>query len=73
MKWIARLPSEPTHRFVIEADTAVGFYLYIFDAEKCTHDYLQDTFDAAVRQAEDDYGVPPSEWHQISDSPTAKI
>ncbi len=62
-KWNAESISEPTKRFVIEEEDGIGFYLYAYDGEKCTNDYLQDTFDMAVEQAEEDFGVKPSAWN----------
>jgi hypothetical protein len=50
-------------RFEIEADSTVGFYLYVFDGDKCTHDYLQDTLDFAKQYALDQFGVPLNAWH----------
>lgn len=33
--------------FKIEEDANAGFYVYAFEGEKCTHDYLQDTLELA--------------------------
>ena len=52
-------------RFKIEHDPQAGFYLYVFDGEKCVADYLQDTLELAMLQAEQDFGVPPSSWRKI--------
>jgi len=59
MRWSARFESR---RFVIEQDEAAGFYLYVFSGETCTHDYLQDTFEHAVDQANQVFGVPANAW-----------
>jgi hypothetical protein len=56
---------EATHggrRFTIEEDSTVGYYLYIFDGQRCTHDYLQDTLEAAKEFALEEFGVPEDAW-----------
>jgi hypothetical protein len=35
--------SHAGRRFVIEEDQPAGFYICAFEADRCTHDYLQDT------------------------------
>ena len=35
----------------------IGYSLYIFGGERCTHDYLQDTLDNARRLALEEFGV----------------
>ena len=52
-------------RFEIEEDSNVGFYVYVFDGDKCTHDYLQDTFELAKGFAGRKFGVPVSAWQAI--------
>jgi hypothetical protein len=49
-------------RFSIVHDSAAGFYLYVYDGAKCTHDYLQDSLDAALEFARDQFGVPVQSW-----------
>jgi hypothetical protein len=49
-------------RLVIEHDPAVGWYLYVYQGGECTHDFLQDTLELAVEQAESDFGVSRSAW-----------
>lgn len=48
----------------IEHDAAAGFYLHILDAGTgaSTHDHLQDTFEIAMEQAEEDYGLARTGW-----------
>jgi hypothetical protein len=54
-------------RFVIEHDSAVGWYLHVYKGEECTKDYLQDTAELALEQAEDEFGVPRSAWSVTAD------
>ena len=49
-------------RFVIECDPSVGWYLYVYQGDRCTHDFLQDTLDHALSQAESEFGVAKSAW-----------
>ena len=49
-------------RFIIENDPIASWCLYIYEGKDCTHDYLQDTFEMAIGQAEDDFGVPKEAW-----------
>lgn len=51
--------------FEIKEDPAAGFYLYVFEGNKCVYDYLQDTFEIAVECALEDYGVPKNSWEKI--------
>jgi hypothetical protein len=56
---------EATHggrRFTIEEDSTVGYYLYIFDEQRCSHDYLQDTLEVAKKFALEEFGVPEDAW-----------
>jgi len=48
--------------FVVERDPEVGWYLYVYRGAKCTHDYLQDTREAALESASELFGVPRSAW-----------
>jgi hypothetical protein len=49
-------------RFRIVHDTAAGFYLYVYDGARCTHDYLQDTLHLAREFAREEFGVPIQSW-----------
>jgi hypothetical protein len=51
---------------VIEQDEAAGFYIYAFDGERCTHDYLQDTLEIAKQCARKEFGVPEDAWHEAT-------
>jgi hypothetical protein len=50
----------------IEEDSAVGFYLYVYDnvTGKCVRDHLQDTIQIAKEQAEEDYGMDANTWNE---------
>ena len=49
-------------RFKIEEDVNAGFYVYVFEGEKCTQDYLQDTLKVAKAFVRDKFGVPENAW-----------
>jgi 2-aminomuconate deaminase len=49
-------------RFKIEEDPTAGFYVYVFEGEKCTQDYLQDTLTLAKKFVRDKFGVPEDAW-----------
>lgn len=74
MKWIAEIKDPSSRRFVIENVTLCnetedrdipGFYLYIYENNICTHDYLQDTLEIAMDVALEDYNVPKDSWEII--------
>ena len=67
MKWRAQPENLKPKRFEIEQDPAVGFYLYVFEGEKCIQDQLQDTFEIAVASAMEDYDVPKNAWRKAGD------
>ena len=67
-KWVSESGGERSKRFVIEEDEGIGFYLYVFDGEKCVKDYLQDTLDFAIEQAEEDFGVCRETWKPVDQS-----
>jgi hypothetical protein len=52
-------------QFEIVADQSVGFYLYVFEGDKCTHDYLQDSEELAKKCAADLFQVPTADWKSI--------
>ncbi len=39
-----------------------GYYLYVYDGDRCTHDYLQDTLALAQDDALEMFGVPLESW-----------
>jgi hypothetical protein len=54
------------HRFVIEHDPAVGYYVYAFEDARCTRDHLQDSLELAKECAREEFGVPEDAWHEAS-------
>jgi len=56
--------SHAGRRFRIEQDGTAGFYIYAFEGEHCTHDYLQDTLEFAKKCAREEFGVPEDAWHE---------
>ena len=67
MKWNASSSISKNLLFEIDCDELVGFYLYIFDNNKCTHDYLQDTLEIAKEFAWKKYGIPKNDWMKVDD------
>jgi hypothetical protein len=53
-------------RFMIEEDSSVGFYLYVFEGQRCTQDYLQDTLAGAKKFALDKFNVPYNVWTEAT-------
>ena len=51
-------------KFVIEHDAAAGFYLYVFEADRCTYDYLQDSLASAREFAAEEFGVSEHVWRE---------
>jgi hypothetical protein len=52
------------HRLVIEP-AAEGVYLFVFETAESTapeRDYLQDTLEQALAQAQEDFGTPVEGW-----------
>ena len=47
---------------IVESTPEVGFYVYIYEGDRCTHDYLQDTLERAKSFAEEEFGVPAASW-----------
>lgn len=62
MKWCAKSEFIKNRYYEIEHGQFVGFYLYVFEGEKCIHDHLQGTFKMAIESAWEDYGVPKNAW-----------
>jgi len=65
MKWKAESEALKPYHFLIKHDPSVGFYLYVFEGNKCVRDHLQDAFEIAVNTAFEDYDVPESSWEKI--------
>ena len=49
-------------RFTIEEEAGVGFYLYVHEGGRCTHDYLQESAGAAKEFALEHFGVSEDAW-----------
>lgn len=68
MKWTSGYKHAENLSFIIDEDKNVGFYLYVYDQKGSnTHDYLQDTLDAAQDDAWEYFGVPIDSWVEIDD------
>lgn len=65
MQWYAMPEFLKPKTFEIKKDLAAGFYLYVFEGNKCVYDHLQDTFEIAVDCAWEDYGVPKNAWKEV--------
>jgi len=52
--------------FKIEQDEAAGFYIYAFEGERCTHDYLQESLEVAKQFARERFDVPENAWHEAT-------
>jgi hypothetical protein len=50
-------------RFRIEfGGEGIGYYLYVYGEDRCTHDYLQATLALAQKDALEMFGVPAESW-----------
>ncbi|NGX46997.1 MAG: hypothetical protein K1000chlam3_00366 [Chlamydiae bacterium] len=67
MKWLANSVSLKPRCYEIKHDPSVGFYLYVFENDKCIRDHLQDTLEMAMECALEDYGVPKNAWEKIEE------
>ncbi len=65
MKWRANSESLKPRRYEIKHDPSAGFYLYVFEGDKCISDHLQDTLEIAMECAWEDYGVPKNVWEKV--------
>jgi hypothetical protein len=57
---------KPRH-FEIEDARPAGFYIYVFEGDRCVRDDLQDTLEIAIESAFEDYGVPKDAWKKVED------
>lgn len=48
----------------IEFDEAAGWYLYLTLPSGETRDYLQDTLEITIQQAEEEFGIPSTAWEE---------
>lgn len=60
MRW-SSTPIESKH-FEIEHDIGVGFYLYVFENNRCISDFLQDSLELAKEYAWEKFEVPKNSW-----------
>ena len=65
MTWHANSESLYPRRYEIKQDPCAGFYLYVFEGDKCIFDYLQDTLEIAMECAWNDFGVPKNAWKKM--------
>lgn len=65
MKWHANSESLKPQHYEINHDPFAGFYLYVFEGDKCIQDYLQDTLEIAMECAWEDYSVPKNLWKKV--------
>lgn len=65
MKWKAKADSIKTRHYDIKRNPNFGFYFYVFENDKCIHDYLQDTLELAMECALEDFGVPKEAWEKV--------
>jgi hypothetical protein len=49
---------------IVEDNPEVGFYLYVYDGEKCIADHLQNDEETCMQLAFEDYGVDRSVWRE---------
>ena len=65
MKWRADSEFLKPRHYEIKHDPLVGFYLYVFEGDRCVRDHLQDTLEIAIESALEDYGVPKDAWRKV--------
>jgi hypothetical protein len=66
MKWTAKQETSLGKLdCTIKHDKYAGYYLYIYINGVDTYDYLQDTYDIAVDQAFEQFGVPKDAWQKV--------
>lgn len=67
MKWLADSESLKPRHYKIKHDPLAGFYLYVFEGERCVRDHLQDTLEIATETAFEGYGVPRNAWREVQE------
>ena len=65
MKWKSNYISPTQQTFEIKHDMFAGYYMYVDQGDKNTHDFLQDTLYDAQNQALEEYGVPIESWKRV--------
>ena len=70
--WISTENTAGFDRIIIEEDSDVGFYIYVYatpESRSPERDHLQDSFAMAKYACTDDYGVPATSWQPYSGPP----
>lgn len=70
MRKIAKVSNNEEVKRIMLYECEDGVYLFEYDRESdssATSDYLQDSVEIVYEIAEEDYGVKPSDWQEISD------
>jgi len=52
----------PALRFEIVHEPGIGWYVYRFENDVCTHDFLQDTRKMAETFSHTQWAIPPLAW-----------
>ena len=55
--------------FIEENRPEVGWYLHVYENGSSVADHLQESFEAVIAQASDEYGVPPDSWEEVQKDP----
>ena len=50
---------------IVQDNPDVGFYLYVYDGNRCIADYLQNDEEMCKLFAYEEYGVEPSLWQEV--------
>jgi rhodanese-related sulfurtransferase len=53
-------------KFKISYLEGIGFYLYLFEGERCVNDYFQDSVELTKSFAEKEFGLPINSWKTVS-------
>ena len=67
MKWRTDSKIMKPRHYEIKHDPMAGFYLYVFEGDKCIRDHLQDTLKIAIESALEDYDVPKNAWKKVEE------
>lgn len=67
MKLVADAPSLRPRKYEIKHDPSAGFYLLVYENDKCIRDHLQDTLEIAMECVLEDYGVPKDLWRKVEE------
>lgn len=65
MKWRVNVKFSKNWHYEIKYDPSVGFYLYVFENNKCIYDALQDSLKFAIEFAHEKFGIPKDAWKKI--------